>query len=256
MDHVALGEHAAAAGDAGGLAGPQHHVAHIVDVIQQAAGLLVHERAGAGGTVTVRLIVVDAHATRIRVCLKADELARLAAHLEDGDRLGMQGVQAASDGLELVLVEGAQSLADEAPAGSGDAHAADRFARHDGQHLVQQCSRGFRRAALDATVARDEHGAAVRRRQAALRQHEELGMRGGQVMEALTVRLVSHESELETDAAYVDADEGHGETAVPPRSLLRGERRRPSDRRTRARCPARPGLDGSMPGSLPQDGLY
>jgi len=60
VDHVALREHAAASGDARRLAGPEHDVADVLDLVQQPARLLVHERPGTGGAVAVRLIVGDA----------------------------------------------------------------------------------------------------------------------------------------------------------------------------------------------------
>ena len=103
VDHVGLGEHAAAAGDAGGLAGAEHDVADVFDLVEQPAGLLVHERAGAGGAVAVRLIVGDADAARVAIGLEPDELARLAAHLEHGHDVGMKGAETAGDRLELVL---------------------------------------------------------------------------------------------------------------------------------------------------------
>ena len=111
VDHVALGEHAAAAGDAGRLAGAEHDVADVLDVVEQAAGLLVHERAGAGGAVAVGLVVDDARAPWLTAGLEADELGRLAAHLEHGLRVRVQGGDAAGDRLELVLEGGAERLA-------------------------------------------------------------------------------------------------------------------------------------------------
>ena len=115
VDHVGLGEHAAAAGDARRLAGVEHDVADVLDVVEQAARLLVHEGAGAGGAVAVGLVVGDAGAARLVAGLQADELGRLAAHLEDGLRLGVQRRDAARDGLELVLEARLERLADEPP---------------------------------------------------------------------------------------------------------------------------------------------
>ena len=66
VDHVRLGEHRATPGDGGRLAGALHDVAHVLDVVEQAVGLLVHERAGAGGAVAVGAVVGDAHAAGSR----------------------------------------------------------------------------------------------------------------------------------------------------------------------------------------------
>ena len=124
VDHVGLGEHAAAPGDVGRPPGGDDDAADVLDLVQQAAGLLVDERARAGRAVAVGLVVGDAGAARGAVGVEAQELGGLAAHLEDGDDVGMQPGQAAGDGLELVLVGRVERLADEASARAGDAHAA------------------------------------------------------------------------------------------------------------------------------------
>ena len=86
VDHVRLGEHAAAAGDAGRLAGSQHDVADVLDVVEQTAGLLVHERPRAGCAIAVGLVVGDARASVAAPRLETDELGRLPTHLEHGLR--------------------------------------------------------------------------------------------------------------------------------------------------------------------------
>ena len=107
VDHVGLGEHAAAPGDVGRAARGGDDAAHVFDLVEQAAGLLVHERAGAGRAVAVGLVVGDAGTTRGAVGVETQELGGLAAHLEDRDDVGVQPREAAGDGLELVLVGGA-----------------------------------------------------------------------------------------------------------------------------------------------------
>ena len=165
VDHVGLGEHAAAPGDAGRLAGVEDDVADVLDLVEQAAGLLIHEGAGAGGAVAVGLVVGDAGAARLVAGLQADELGRLAAHLEDGLRLGMQRRDAARDGLELVLEAGLERLADEPAAGAGDAHAGDPALGQHGEQRVEQGLRGLAGAALDARVAGDEDRPALGHRE-------------------------------------------------------------------------------------------
>ena len=125
VDHVGLGEDRAAPGDGRGLAGALHDAAHILDVVQQAVGLLVHERPGAGGAVAVGAVVGDAHPARDLVGLQPDELGRLAAHLEDGGDVGVQRADGAGDGLELVLVGNVEDPADQAAAGAGGPHRGD-----------------------------------------------------------------------------------------------------------------------------------
>ena len=173
VDHVALGEHAAAAGDPGRLARLEHDVADVLDLVAEPARLLVEERAGAGGAVAVGLVVGDAGAAAVPG-LQTDELGGLAADLEDGLRLGVQRADAARDRLELVLEGGVERGADETAAGAGDAGAAHGALRQDGQHLAEQVLGRLGRAALDAPVQSDQHGAALDQREAVTRSLEEV----------------------------------------------------------------------------------
>ena len=209
VDHVALGEHAAAAGDAGGLAGVQHDVAHVLDVVQQAAGLLVHEGAGAGGAVAVRLVVEDAGAADV-ARLQTDELGGLAAHLEDGLRLGVQRADAPRDGLELVLEGGVERRGDEAPAGARDAGAVHGALGQHGQQLVEQRLGRLGRAALDAPVRGHEHRRVPDQRQTVGRRLEEVGVLREKIAEEILVVSLADECGLEADAADIDAKRGHG----------------------------------------------
>ena len=209
VDHVGLGEHAAAPGDVGRPAGGDDDVAHIFDLVEQATGLLVHERTRAGRAVAVGLVVGDAGAAGGRVGVEAQELRRLAAHLEDGDDVGVQSGEAASDGLELVLVGGLERLADEPAAGTGDAHATHRARRHHREELVEQGPGGFGRAALDAPVARREHGAPAGQREARRRKVEEVGSPGGATRKEVAFVSLADQRGLEADAADVYAQERH-----------------------------------------------
>ena len=140
VDHVALGEDAAAPGDAGRLAGVEHDVADVLDVVVQAARLLVHERPGAGGAVAVGLVVGDADPAQRRVGLQADVLGGLAAHLEDGVRPpGAAAPRPRAMALNSFSKPALERLADQAAAGAGDAHAARPRPRQDhGQQFVDQ----------------------------------------------------------------------------------------------------------------------
>ena len=207
VDHVALGEHAAASGDAGGLAGAQDDVADILDVVEQAARLLVDEGARARGAVAVRLIVDDTGAAQI-AGLETDELGRLAAHLEHGDRVWMQHRDAARDGLELVLEPGLQSLADEAAARARDADAG-RPRRQHSQQLVEQGLRRLPGAALDAPVGANEERPARDEGHAVGRGLEQLGVVRNECGEKRQVVSLADECRLETDAADVDAKRSH-----------------------------------------------
>ena len=208
VDHVALGEDAAAAGDAGGLAGPEDDVAHVLDVVEQPARLLVHEGAGAGGAVAVGLVVDDAGATDV-ARLQTDELGGLAAHLEDGVGLRLQSRDAACDGLELVLKGGVERRADEAPAGPGDASPAQRALGQHSQQLAEQHFGRFGRTALDAPVLSDEHGAVAHQRQTIARGLEEVEVSREKIVEEVLITSLADECGLEADAADVDAECGH-----------------------------------------------
>ena len=86
----------------------------------------------------------------------------------------MQRADAARDGLELVLEGGVERGADEAAAGAGDAGAVYGALRQDGQHLAEQSLGRLGRAALDAPVQSDQHGAAFDEREAVTRGLEEV----------------------------------------------------------------------------------
>ena len=164
VDHVALGEHAAAAGDAGGLAGGEHDVADVLDVVEQAAGLLVHERAGAGGAVAVGLVVGDAGAAASSPSVSRRRNLEVSPPISKTvTTSGCSAGDAARDGLELVLEARLERLADQPAARAGDAHAAHGAGRHAprSSSSSRACG-GLARAALDAPVARGQHGRARR----------------------------------------------------------------------------------------------
>ena len=161
VDHVRLGEHRAAPGDRGRLARAADDVADVLDVVEQAVGLLVHERAGAGRAVAVGLVVGDAHPAGIPVDLELDELGGLAAHLEDGGDVGMQRAHRPGDGLELVLSGCAQAGGEEASSGARHPDAGDGVRGHGGQHIAQQLACGFDGVAFDSPVTGHEEGSPV-----------------------------------------------------------------------------------------------
>jgi len=206
VNHVRLGEDAAAAGDACRLAGVEDDVADVLDVVEKAARLLVHEGPRAGGAVAVGLVVHDAGAARLVAGLQTDELGRLAAHLEDRLRLGVQCGDAARDGLELVLEARLERLADEPAARTGDAHAGDLALGKHGQQRVEKCLGGLAGAALDTCVAGDEDRPSLGHREALARSLEEVGIPCEQIAVQSVVVSLAGERGLEADAADVDAE--------------------------------------------------
>ncbi len=219
VDHVALGEDAAAPGDAGRLAGAEHDVADVLDLVEQAARLLVHEGAGAGGAVAVALVVGDADRAAVAGRLEADELGGLAAHLEDGDDVGVQGGDPAGDGLELVLEVGLERLAHEAAAGARHAHAGDGAVGQGGAQVVEEALDGLARAPLDAPVGDDEQRPAVDQGEPVGRGLEEGGVVAQQPLVQPDVVGTAHEGGLQTDAADIDTEPGHGGDIEPPRGV-------------------------------------
>ena len=206
VDHVRLGEHAAAAGDARRLAGIEDDVADVLDIVEEAARLLVHEGAGAGGAVAVGLVVGDTGAARALAGLQADELGRLAAHLEDGLRVRVQRGDAARDGLELVLEARLEGTPDEPAAGAGDAHAGDPALGQHGQDRVEQGLGGLGGAAHDARVAGHEDRSALGHREALVRGLEEVGVSGEQIGVQSVVVGLPGERRFEADAADIDTE--------------------------------------------------
>ncbi len=209
VDHVALREHAAAAGDARRLAGIEHNVADVLDVVQQATRLLVHERARAGGAIAIGLVVDDAGAPALINGLETDELRGLAAHLEDRVRIGVQSGDAPGDGLELVLEPGVERLADETPAGTCDAHTGQLAGRQHREELVDEGTRGLARTALDAAVPCDQQRSPIDHGQAPLGDHEEIRMLGQQPSVEGRVVGLAGEGRLEADAADVKTERRH-----------------------------------------------
>ncbi len=119
VDHVALGEDGAAAGDAGRVLGLQGDVAELLDGDAHARGLLVEEGAGAGGADAVEGEVGHPGRRLGGVLFQDDELGVLAADLEDGADLGMEAGGAGGLGGDLIDEGDAQQRGDELAAGAG-----------------------------------------------------------------------------------------------------------------------------------------
>jgi hypothetical protein len=181
-------------------------VADVLDVVEEAARLLVHEGARAGGAVAVGLVVGDAGAARLVAGLQTDELGRLAAHLEDGLRLGVERGDAARDGFELVLEARLERLADEPAAGAGDAHAGDLALGQHGQQRVEKGLGGRAGAALDARVTSHQERPAIDHRETLVRGLEKVGIPGEQIGVQSVVVGLAGERGFEADAADVDAE--------------------------------------------------
>ncbi len=209
VDHVALGEHAAAPGDARRLAGVEDDVSHVLDVVQQTAGLLVHEGTGPGGTVAVRLIVGDPGTADLAARLQADELGGLAAHLKDGTGAGVEVRHAPADGLELVLKARRHRLPDKATARAGHANARQIAVRQDGAKLLEERPGSVRGATLDAAVSRDQQRPAAHRhrRRGSL---EQIGVIVLELQEDGLVFSLADERRFEADTADIDAEDCHG----------------------------------------------
>ena len=156
MDHIRLGEDRAASRDGGGFARAHDNVPHVLDIVEQPGGLLIHKRPRARRAIAVGLVVGDAqHAGRF-VPIQLDKFGGLAAHLEDRSDVRVERADAQRDGLELVLKSRVESLADEFGSGARDAYAGEMLLRYRLEQLLQHRARGLHRAALDATVVGDE----------------------------------------------------------------------------------------------------
>ena len=158
MDHVGLGEHGAATGDGRRFARAADDAAHVFDIVEEAVGLLIHERTGACGAVTVGLIVGDAHPARVGVDLELDELRSLSTHLEHRGDLGMEDADGTRDCLELVLDGGPETPGDESGPRAGGPDTRDEIARYGLEHFGEQAARRLRGAPEDASVAGHQHG--------------------------------------------------------------------------------------------------
>ena len=102
VDHIAFGEDRAPAGDAGGMGGRIRDRADLIDLVEQAGGLLIDERAGAGRALAVACVIHDAGRAAVRVGLERDELRGVASDLEDRPGLWMKRADTGRESREVV----------------------------------------------------------------------------------------------------------------------------------------------------------
>ena len=149
VDHVALGEDAAAAGDGGWGLGLEGDGAELLDREVEARRLLVEEGTGAGGTGGVHGEIRDLDPAALLLSQR-DELGVLAAHLDDGPGLGMESADESGLTQDLVDEEAAQGYGHLLPAAAGDAAGGDPPLGEAGQERRQFIPQGLDRVALDA----------------------------------------------------------------------------------------------------------
>ena len=131
----------------------------------EALGLLVEKGAGAGGAEVVHGHVAEDHALEGGVPVDGEELAVLAADLDDGADVGVEAADGAGLGDELVDVEAAEQVGDGATAGAGEADAGSaRFEALEGEAELRGQGFGFGQdglagATVGTGVACGEHGA-------------------------------------------------------------------------------------------------
>ncbi len=104
VDHVALGEHGAAARDPRRARGVGDHLADLLHLKLHPVGLLVDERPRARRAVAVRIVILDGEETRVAGRLEADHLGVLPAHLEDRADLRVRRRDGFDEAAEVVLV--------------------------------------------------------------------------------------------------------------------------------------------------------
>ena len=222
-----------------GLAGAEHDVAHVLDVVEQPAGLLVHERAGAGGAVAVGLVVGDAGAAAVA---PASRRMNLEVSPPISKIVCVSGCSAA-----MPRVMALNSFSKAASSAGPTRRPPEPVTRtpctepcgQHGEELVEERLGRLGRAALDAPVLGDEHRRVADQRQAVARRLEELGVLREKVAEEVLIVSLADERGLEADAADVDAKRGHG----CEDGSSSGGRNRPAD------CKAyRPQLARSKPG--------
>ena len=194
VDHVALGEHRAAAGDARGATGAGDHAAHFLHGVLHAQRLLVEERPGAGGAFARAVVIHDAAAIQTNV------FGAFAADFEDRAHLRVDRADHAGDGFEFVLEEQPQHLGDGAAAGTGDADAFDAVLGNHFVELAQQVVGGLYGAAGDAAVIGERQGLAGEVAEAELR----VGFAEGR--EGRPIRGFTEGGELQTDGADVQTE--------------------------------------------------
>ncbi len=194
VNHIALGEDRAAAGDARGTTGGGDHLTDLFDRILHAKRLLVEEGAGAGGAFAGAIVIDDGGA------FETDVLGTFAADLEDRADVRIDRADHAGDGLELVFEEQTQDAGDGAAAGAGDTDAFDAIFGDNFVEFVQQIVGGLDGATGDATVFGKDQRLTGEFGEAELR------VGGAEGFEDGLVGGLADGGELETDGADVETE--------------------------------------------------
>ena len=150
VDHVGLGEHAAASGDAGRVFGLQGQAAELVfDAHAQAGGLLVEKRSGPRGADRVHREVLHLQLAADRLGGQKDQLGVLAAKFDHRSHVRLQADRGLALGDDLVDEEGAQKVGDKLARRARNADPVQGCPRCPREHVPQHAP--YR---LDGTPAR------------------------------------------------------------------------------------------------------
>ncbi len=153
VDHVALGEHGAAAGNLRGALGGEDDVADLFDLEKQPPRLLIQESARAGGAIAVGLVVGNAKPAIGSMPVKANVLGVLPAHLKQGVHLRKQQLDRFGEGPEFVLLADVELRVQQLRPSACARHFAQRRAIDQRDQFFEQVPGLLQRIPGDTSVA-------------------------------------------------------------------------------------------------------
>ncbi len=209
VDHVALREDRAAPGDLGRALARARYAPDLLDLVAEAAGLLIEEGAGPGGAVAVGPVVGDRELARLRIRGEDEHLRGLAADLDEGAGRRGDGLGGRGEGAELVLRGEAGGLRDERGAGPRDAHSVEAPGGDLGEDRRQEIAGRLEGAPPEAPGGRDAH--ASRPPGDVHPERSRMPEPGGARERRRALLIVSgpQEGGLQADGSYVESEQQH-----------------------------------------------
>jgi len=163
VDHVGLGEDAAASGDSRGVLGLQRQLAELpLDAHAQPGRLLVQERSRPRGANGVHGEVLHMQFARDAVEGEQDELGVLASEFDHRSHVGLQADRCLGLGDDLVDEERAKQVRDQLARRARYAYPVEAGARRSREHVREHRLRSLDGPAVRADVVLFADGAARR----------------------------------------------------------------------------------------------
>src|ERR1035441_3251526 len=194
VDHVALGEHAAASRNPRRASRAAHQFAHLFHRVLHAQRLLVQKRSRAGRALARAVVILNPPVLQPYV------LGTLPAQFEHRAHPRVPGGHHARDRLEFVLEKETEHLGNRPASAARHSNAFHAILGYDFVQFMQQVVGGLDRAARNATVIGKQQWTLVQRDQAELR------IRRAHLFQGRPVRRFTQSGELKADGPDVQTD--------------------------------------------------